>query len=134
MYGGECVDCGAPTNGSDGRGPHASKRCRECGARRSGETRTVWTREKIIAAILEWVALYGEPPAIPDWHPYAAEHQLSDAKRAARFRGGDWPSAESVIREFGSWNAGIAAAGFTPRARHGGDGNQLRRRTAKAAA
>jgi hypothetical protein len=33
-----------------------------------------------------------------------------------------------VIGEFGSWNAAIAAAGFEPRAAHGGGGNQLRRR------
>ena len=30
QYAGVCLDCGAPTSGSDGRGPRASKRCSGC--------------------------------------------------------------------------------------------------------
>lgn len=33
LYGGTCIDCGAPTGGSDGRSPNASKRCVPCGSR-----------------------------------------------------------------------------------------------------
>lgn len=35
LYGGTCIDCGAPTNGSDGRGANASKRCNRCSSARN---------------------------------------------------------------------------------------------------
>jgi transposase len=36
-YRGTCVDCGAPTNGSRGRGPNAPKRCVSCEAPRAAQ-------------------------------------------------------------------------------------------------
>ena len=79
-----------------------------------------------MAAIRAWERQYGEPPARPDWSPTAAAY-IGDLTRIRRFRAGDWPWAGSVVCEFGSWNAGILAAGFEPRA-PGGAGNVARRR------
>jgi hypothetical protein len=130
QYAHPCQDCGAPrTNGSD---PNV-RRCLACAAKASGEQRKVWDRELLIMAIQDWAKLYGEPPAMPDWTPWTAIETLHDPERAQRFleAGGFWPSATMVIREFGSWNNGIAAAGFTPRPAHGGGSNIYRRRNIK---
>lgn len=134
QYSVPCVDCGKPLNGSDGRGPNAAVRCVKCSGAISGAKRTVWTREAIVRAIREWAELYGEPPAMPDWSPSSARH-LGNPERAERFlsANGRWPWATKVHQRFGSWNAALEAAGFKPRAPHGGDGNQLRRRTKAAA-
>jgi DNA-directed RNA polymerase specialized sigma24 family protein len=35
LYGGRCVDCGAATSGSEGRGARAPQRCHACAARRA---------------------------------------------------------------------------------------------------
>jgi hypothetical protein len=50
--------------------------------------------------IRAWAELQGTPPKANDWSP--------------KLRG--WPSSAIIQRVFGSWNAGITAAGFTPRA------------------
>jgi hypothetical protein len=47
LYGGTCIDCGAPTNGSDGRGPHAAERCVSCAAAINGtRLRARWEPER----------------------------------------------------------------------------------------
>jgi hypothetical protein len=127
LYTGTCLDCGGPTGFSGRATP--PERCRRCNGVRQGKARLVWTREKIIAAIHDWAAEYGESPAIADWMPCAARAD-GDEARARRFEdaNGRYPVHMVVIGEFGSWNAAIAAAGFEPRAAHGGGGNQLRRR------
>lgn len=129
QYAQPCVDCGTLTkNGSDGRVP--VPRCVACGTRKSGETRRVWTRELLIGRIQEWAERYGSPPAAPDWSPTRAR-RLNDEARAERFERADgyWPSFETVRRLFGSWNAGMAAAGYGPRAPYGDRENQKRRRS-----
>jgi hypothetical protein len=73
-------------------------------------------RDRVAAAIQEWAAIFGEPPCCDDWN--ATKARLSPGgwravRRAATGR--DWPSARLVTKAFGSWNAGIAAAGFVPR-------------------
>lgn len=126
-YGGTCEDCGRPTDGSNGR-DKAPTRCRGCEVA-AREHNKVWTREVLLSRIREWAVEYGEPPAIPDWSPSQAR-QLGNEARARRFESanGRWPWPEAVIREFGSWNAAIEAAGFVPRANTGGGGNELRKR------
>jgi len=59
-----------------------------------------WMRHQIISHIKRWVAEHGEPPLYADWN-YP--------------NGRGVPSAASVTRRFGSWSAGIRAAGFEPR-------------------
>lgn len=128
QYAGTCVDCGAPTSGSEGR--RAEPRCPPCTAIKNGLERTVWTRETIIAAIRDWATKYGEPPGAFDWQPWSARNVIHDELRARRFEdaGGRWPSITAVCGVFGSWNAAIEAAGFAARAPHGGGGNVARRR------
>jgi len=112
LYGGTCVDCGAPTNGSDGRGPDAPKRCIPCNAGHLFAEHHKW----ILASLREWHERFGEPPTAPDWHPslaIAKGQQWRVDRRATTGR--DWPSATSVHAHFGSWNDGVAAAGLTPR-------------------
>lgn len=129
-----CADCGKPLSGSDGRGPNAPTRCVPCAARLSGVERRVWTHDAIVARIREWNDTYGEPPASPDWMPARARIN-NDEERARRFERADgyWPCGETVHHRFGSWNAALKAAGFEPRAAHGGAGNQLRKRAAREA-
>ncbi len=131
-----CVDCGTQTSGGEVR--TEEPRCHPCAVVKSGAEAKVWTRSAIILAIGEWAAQYGEPPAVPDWSPFAARHQLHDEERAQRCErakaAGEHPSYQTVIREFGSWNAAIEAAGFTPRAVGGWAANTARRRSMRAKA
>jgi hypothetical protein len=136
QYSRPCVDCGKPLNGSDGRGPDAPTRCVACSGVRVGEQKRVWTPEIIIERMHQWAMMMGEPPAVPDWMPSKAR-AINDPARAERFYAGDgyWPHAETVVRAFGSWSNAMRAAGYEPRAAHGGGGNQHRQRrhTRKAA-
>lgn len=123
QYGGTCRDCGAHTDGSNGAAG-APDYCITCiGAHRE----RLWTRETCIAAIKWWADLYGEPPGALDWwspDPAQVRGNAVRAERYARLHAeGKIPHHHSVRRVFGSWNAGIEAAGFTPRVAHGGDGN-----------
>jgi hypothetical protein len=67
-----------------------------------------WTEERIIRAIQAWAKRHGgKPPKYNDW------------SRAAIETGGTMhPSRVTVAERFGSWNAAIAAAGFTPNPKH----------------
>jgi hypothetical protein len=119
-----CVDCGGPTSSGPGNGRHAEPLCHTCAYKRN----IVWTRGLVIARICEWNERYGAPPAIPDWNAHAARADHNE-ERALRFEEARpyWPWFSTVIKIFGSWNAGIAAAGFKPRQNHGGNGNQAYR-------
>jgi hypothetical protein len=64
-----------------------------------GRRPTVWTRERIIEAIQTWVAQHGSVPSSESWI-VAGENR---------------PTCNTVRNAFGSWSAGIRAAGFTPR-------------------
>lgn len=133
---GTCIDCGGITRYSGhGEQDGCSTRCVPCRKEfaRASDQQQYWTRERLIDAIQRWVAEHGEPPAVPDWCPTSARY-LGDETRAQRFENyppRTYPWFVTVVRRFGSWNAGIAAAGYTPRVAHGGDGNQLRRRIYK---
>jgi len=70
--------------------------------------RSWWTGDQIVAAIRAWEEETGKPPTARDWRE----------QRSSR------PTTRRVIRVFGSWNAGIVAAGFIARRQ----GNQFRRR------
>ncbi len=131
-----CEDCGARLSGSDGNGPNAPRWCVTCAVPHVADANRIWTRAAILLAIEEWVAEHGEPPAVMDWNPWGAQHELHDEQRAARWlrdnAAGKYPSFKTVVNRFGSWNAAIEAAGFTPRAAHGGDGNENRKRSLRA--
>jgi hypothetical protein len=61
--------------------------------------RKEWTRETVIAAIQRYCTETGSPPIMRDWQPIGPDYA---------------PSANPVIRLFGSWNEAIQAAGLTP--------------------
>jgi hypothetical protein len=135
-YAQPCVDCGAPTSGSEGR--RVEPRCLACACALAGDERKIWTPAAVILAIQEWAHEYGEPPAMPDWAPWTARHALHDEQRALRceasITAGRYPSFRSAIRAFGSWNAAIRAAGFEPRASGGVKANRARQRDQRAKA
>lgn len=91
-YATACVDCGATVSGSDG--PREHPRCLACAA-----ADRAWSRGEIVAAIVRWNDEHGVPPTARQW-----------TMESASWR----PVTNTVVRVFGSWNAGIAAAGFEP--------------------
>lgn len=107
-YGQPCVDCGTRTVHGAESARVPEPRCATC----SAAHRRIWTPDRILDRIKAWEAEHGTAPAVADWCPYIAR---PDEQRAARFKQGGWPSKTTVIDEFGSWNAAIAAAGLTPR-------------------
>lgn len=82
-----------------------SESARHAANSRWWSTKKTWTPKLIVAAIQEWAEIHGQPPTRDMWR--------GKSKPSER---GRWPSANSVDRNFGSWNAAIAAAGFEPRA------------------
>jgi hypothetical protein len=72
--------------------------------------------DAILVAIREWTRRYGDVPAMSDWDPVRAR-RLGQEWRIVRYRSGDWPSARSVARHFGSFRAAVTAAGLVPRER-----------------
>jgi len=62
-----------------------------------GRGPVVWDRERIIDAMLDWVAVNGRWPATKDWTCASVEH----------------PHHHTVRRLFGTWNACRRAAGYT---------------------
>lgn len=72
---------------------------------RTGRKNPTWDTERIIAALQAWAAEHGRSPAANDW------------KRA---NANEHPAGSTVVKRFGSWNAGLMAAGLPCRARVGG--------------
>jgi hypothetical protein len=70
--------------------------------------------EQVIAAITEWTRRYGEPPTQADWDPVRAR-RFGQPWRIVRYRGGDWPSLNTVLYHFGSLGEAVEAAGLQPR-------------------
>jgi transcriptional regulator with XRE-family HTH domain len=94
-YADACRDCGAPTDGSRGY-DSAPERCRSCSREQEHELSRRW----IIDSIQRWADEHGGvPPSAGDWN--------------TRHEDG-WPWTGSVQGIFGSFNAGIQAAGFEP--------------------
>jgi DNA-binding CsgD family transcriptional regulator len=95
-YRGTCDTCGGPTYG--GAGPDAAPtRCHRCTKRAQHDGRH-WTPERVIAALRSWAHELGRTPS------------ARDATRA-----GARVSQRTVRREFGSWQAGLRAAGLMAR-------------------
>jgi len=93
LYGGTCIDCGAPTSGANGP-LEAAPRCKPCAL----EARRVWTRELLVAALQRWADDHGGVP------PTSTDAVGADPSVL--------PSLRVFQRMFGSWRAGILAAGF----------------------
>lgn len=107
-----CEDCGAQMAYDNARGI-----CHSC----LMAAKTADTRERILDAFQRWERLYGSPPVSTDWNPQHAR-AVCGSERLAEIetrheQDGPWPSVSEVQRVFGSWRAGIEAAGFTIRQR-----------------
>jgi Homing endonuclease associated repeat len=72
---------------------------------RTGRNNPTWDNAGIITALQAWAAEHGRSPTASDWG-------------SARSNG--YPSHATVSNRFGSWNAGLKAAGLPYRARVGG--------------
>jgi hypothetical protein len=93
---GVCRACGGPAI--------TSSLCRTCAPGR----RPAWGPGDVIDAIQAWVYECGRLPRSEDWRP-AADPGTKWADEYPR-----WPSYMTVRTLFGSWNAGLEAAGFRP--------------------
>lgn len=57
-----------------------------------------WTREEITQAVYKWRFVYGRLPRATEWNRATLEY----------------PSRAVVVNRFGSWGAGMIAAGYKP--------------------
>lgn len=81
----------------------------------------IWTREAITERIQSWVEFYGRPPSAMEWNPSDAIARGRRDWADRYYTDGCWPNSWTVQEGFGSWNAAIAAAGYTPRKPGGKD-------------
>ena len=103
-YVGVCRGCGAYTQPRNGKGD-AYAYCKSC---HPGAIERRWTRDRVIGAMLEWRARYGQLPSSYDWSRTHARRRGGEALE--RLSSGDWPSASVVTSVWGSWKAARAAA------------------------
>jgi predicted transcriptional regulator len=96
-------------------GPLVSPACRDIHRELTRDLNDgiAWDQQAIITAIRRWAGKHGGQP--PKFNAWAGSRML----RARRFSsaGVDYPTATRLQQVFGSWSAGLAAAGFEPRAR-----------------
>jgi AraC-like DNA-binding protein len=104
-YLGVCRGCGAYTQPRNGKGDAY----RYCGRCHPGAMARKWTRELVIAAMLEWRRRYGRLPSSYDWSRTHAKRRGDAALKRLNER--EWPSASVVSELFGSWREarGVAA-------------------------
>ena len=80
-----------------GRGSQDGHARRSSGRRPSAVTR--WPPPRVVERLQAWAHEHGRPPTLEEWRRAGARH----------------PSAATVRRLFGSWNAALVAAGFEKR-------------------
>lgn len=98
----ECVQCGGRVNGTTpGRSAGKDPVCVACAP---GYYKT-WTPDAVALAIQEWADNNGGIPP-----------SANDLFRARALGDETVPAVNTVINVFGSWNAGVIAAGFEPHA------------------
>ncbi len=111
-YSTPCRDCGVALS-VHGRKERDRRegRCRSCHLKAVDVASRAW----IIDSMNDWADLFGVPPISTDWNR-ALARTIGQDWRVARYEatGRHWPSAGVVQKRFGSWNAGIQAAGFDP--------------------
>jgi transcriptional regulator with XRE-family HTH domain len=112
--------CGRLLDGSNGRGPNASKLCSACASQQQRETRRYWDSERIVATFRAFDNQFGRQPTATDYAGRfpGGRKRLSatrlDEVDAITATGFTFPHPFAVQREFGSWSAALKAAGFTP--------------------
>ena len=118
-YVGVCRSCGAYTQSRNGKGD-AYAYCKAC---HPGAIARRWTRERVVAAMLDWRRRYGRLPSSYDWSRTHARRRGGEALE--RLSTDDWPSAGVVTAVYGSWKAARAAA--AEQVIQTGDGNRRSR-------
>ena len=103
-YVGVCRGCGAYTQPRNGKGD-AYAYCKRC---HPGAIGRRWTRERVLEAMREWRARYGQLPSSYDWSRAHARRRGGEA--LVRLAEGDWPSASVVTDVFERWAAAREAA------------------------
>lgn len=111
-YRGVCVDCGGLTNGNEGRGPNAPKRCRRCAIAEAKRRQTKWTQETITAALREWAEWADCPPSSLDAMASAPSIRVRRPVSGFLEGGPPLPSPGVAKAVFGSWGAAVEAAGL----------------------
>jgi hypothetical protein len=114
-----CRGCGAYTQPRNGKGD-AYAYCKAC---HPGAIARRWTRERVVAAMLDWRRRYGRLPSSYDWSHTHARRRGGEALE--RLSTDDWPSAGVVTAVYGSWKAARAAA--AEQVIQTGDGNRRSR-------
>jgi hypothetical protein len=103
-YVGVCPGCGAYTQPRNDKGD-AYRYCKRC---RPGAIERQWTRERVIAAMLDWRRRYGRLPSSYDWSRTHARRRGGEALE--RLAEGEWPAASVVSRLFATWAVAGAEA------------------------
>jgi hypothetical protein len=103
-----CEKCGKTLN-PNGKS-RGTKLCKAC----SGAVTREASRKWILDSFAEWNGLFGAPPSALDWNPALARTGPYCGWKAERYEatGRRWPCTSLVQENFGSWNAGLEAAGF----------------------
>jgi hypothetical protein len=72
--------------------------------------------ERVIVALRDWVGEFGQAPLAREWKSPGTGHDAIGFGRAWRWASEypRWPSATTVAKYFGSWSAGLTAAGLDP--------------------
>jgi hypothetical protein len=81
-----------------------------------------WTREEVIASIVAYAEANGRTPASTDFNPsdcrrsarISAHRSMAWLERAEHWYAGHYPYPRTVALLFGSWSAGVIAAGLQP--------------------
>lgn len=110
-----CPQCGRPMDGSGGHA-NSPKLCTNCMHARQYDERR-WNRDAIVQALRAFRDTFGRTPTPVDANPSPSQlKRFSQERRAEieRSAGFGLPSRDTVAREFGSWSAGIKAAGLPP--------------------
>jgi hypothetical protein len=91
-------------------------------ARTFNRRKGVWTKDEVVASIVAYVERHGRVPAATDFNPsdcrrsahISARRSMAWLERADHWYAGEYPYPRTVAVLFGSWSAGIVAAGFRP--------------------
>jgi hypothetical protein len=108
-YGGTCVDCGKPTDGSGGIG-RGRQRCADC---RVAYMRTMEYREEQSQRTAGMGRKYTDDDIIRHMRAAAVDGVLTGGIYEAN-RAPDSPSKPTIMLRFGKWNECVERAGLTP--------------------
>jgi len=127
LYRGTCSACGRSTNRGRRPRPGDAFVCARC----DDDSRRLWTRDRVTAALRSWQEQTGEWPSSYDWttdrntrqrrlNSGRAETRERAVRGEALLEAGDYPDPATVRRVFGTLRAAVAAASGEEAATHAG--------------